>query len=529
VGQLTRLRSESTPIRRRRKRRRPLDAPAIANSSSASSSLLRLQSVAGNAAVTRLIQTQPDRSPPAKSSGEDVPFPGVRAPGYQVRPLIDPFFRYTDKDRDALTAALETRINQNRENLAEFLGNYVAATIDIWGRYITSEMSATALQSGSGFIGKLLKFMLVESISILVGGGVGKLAKPFVSKITHTALEIIAEKVTHFSGTMIKGDVEKELLASDLEKRQKALDTITSSLASQTGAFVTAGVNSLKDDSVARTKWAMRAPLEDLDRFRIPEEITKVDKSLIRSVVAGVIAEKAHRHDAEKPCKTWGLQCPINEQVPEGSVGELDDNVIKIGLNPVDSVPPVNFIRFFSASPVLVGELAEKAQLKMVPTMALRIEVTHGDSTIAAALIMAAAAAGATVSDIDEENRLKRRYEEMVKQKGRDPGGKYGGLLTRNPKTGVKMAGMGLAESLWLYQLATGDHTLNQLAAQIELGLAKDASDSTFEGPSGTTVAELTYAVIEPLLPAGMEKLVAERLGDLVLPKVEPKGRRVAR
>jgi hypothetical protein len=35
--------------------------------------------------------------------------------------------------------------------------------------------------------------------------------------------------------------------------------------------------------------------------------------------------------------------------------------------------------------------------------------------------------------------------------------------------------------------------------------------------------------VIEPVLFKGVEKLIADHLGGLVLPNVEPKGRRVAR
>ncbi len=416
--------------------------------------------------------------------------------------------------------------------MADFLGTYVEATIDIWGRYVSSEMSDTATKSGSGLPIKFLKFIVTESLAVLAGGVAGKVAGKVMGALSN--------KVTDFAGGLVSDSMEQDLLAKDLKKRQDTLDKINASLAAGTGKFVTAGVNSLvkslRDDGVDRTKWVARAPLSPLDLFRIPEEVTPVDRSLIRSVVAGVIAGKAHQHDANKPCSSWGLQCGIAEMVPPGSVGELDDNVIKIGVTPAPPVQQVKYIRFFSASPVLATELAGQAQVSMVPEMALRIEADLGDPSLAAAAVLATAGK-ATRSDPAEEDRFARRYEQLDKQSGHDASTKKGAaLLTRNPAAGFQIAGVGLAEALWLYQLATRDSSLAQLASEISRrhlseqdNVRSDADGPVSEAPSASRLAELAHAEIEPVLLAGVKALITEHLGTLVLPAVEPKGRRVAR
>jgi hypothetical protein len=171
----------------------------------------------------------------------------------------------------------------------------------------------------------------------------------------------------------------------------------------------------------------------------------------------------------------------------------------------------------------------------MVPKMALRIELHRGDADLAAAAIMAAAGT-ATKSDPGNEDRFVRRYAQLNKQGGRDgTGGKDITLLTRNPVAGYRIAGIGLAESLWLYEIATGDRSHAALANSIEQRRSDDAevaapggNDPVFEA-SASRLAELTHAVIEPELFTGVVKLIAENLGTLVLPTVEPKGRRAAR
>lgn len=533
------------------KRRTPIgssESSSTPTHGSTTSSQHRQMATARKAAVTRHIQA--DRGDSDKLPTPAVPFPGVYVPGYEPFRFIGVPFTYTEKDRDALLDGLKKRIKENRTNMAKFLGTYVEATMDIWGRYVSSEMSDAATKSGSGLAAKLLKFVVTESLAILAGGGVGVVFRPLVGKVAGEALSALADKVTDFTGGLVTDSMQNDLLAEDLKKRQEALDKINASLAAQTGEFVTAGVESLADDSIDRTKWLTKAPLSQLDLFRIPGAIPAVDKRLIRSVVAGVIAAKAHQHDADKPCDSWGLQCGIAETVPKGSVGELDDNVVKIGLKPVASGVSVNYIRFFSASPVLAKELAQRAQLNMVPQMALRIEVDRGDSALAARTILAAAE-NAIQSDPEAEDRFTRRYEQLIKQSGRNDttaqnfANKLGGddtraknlaLLTRNPAFGLRMTGVGLAESLWLYELASKDSSLSELAGRLERrhlfeqeNVVSDTNEPVSQRPSASRLAELTHAVIEPMLPKGVEKMIADYLGRLVLPSVEPKGRRVAR
>ena len=109
-------------------------------------------------------------------------------------------------------------------------------------------------------------------------------------------------------------------------------------------------------------------------------------------------------------------------------------------------------------------------------------------------------------------------------------------MLTRSPTAGFQIAGVGLAEALWLYQLATRDSSLAQLASEIsrrhlseQENVRPDADGPVSEAPSASRLAELAHAEIEPVLLAGVKALITEHLGTLVLPAVEPKGRRVAR
>jgi hypothetical protein len=514
-------------------------------------SVLRLQRTEGNQAVLRRLgaatrRPRPreiQRQPHGGGSGSNaVPFPGDYVPGYAPLPFIGQLFNrtYTEDDRALLLKGLKDRVNLNRTRVAKFLGTYVKATIDIWGRYVTSEMSDAAAKAKSGLASQLLRFIVAESIATLAGGGVGRFLKPLAGAAAAKILGALTNKVTSFTGSLVSGSAEQDLLDADLKKRKAALEQINESLAAGTGAFVEAGVESLKDDSLDRATWLAKAPLSDLHLFRVPEEIPSVDESLIRSVVAGVIAAKAHQHDADKPCDSIGLQCGINETVPKGSIGELDDNVIKIGLRASAPEPHVNYIRFFSASPVLAKELARKAKLSMVPHMALRIEVDRGDAGLAAGAILAAAGSS-THSDPEEEDRFAKRYDELLKKSARAATFAVGPtrditLLTRHPEEGLRIAGLGLAEALWLYELASGDGSLNALAGSIERRhlyeqehVVSDAPEPVSTAPSATRLAELAHTVIEPMLVTGLEKLIAEHLGGLTLPDLEPKGRRVAR
>jgi hypothetical protein len=471
-----------------------------------------------------------------------VPFPGDHVPGYAPLPFIGHLFNriYTKEDRGRLLKGLKERVDLNRTRVAKFLGTYVKATIDIWGRYVTLEMSDAATKSKPGLASQLLKFIVTESIAVLAGGGVGRVLKPIVGKVAGKVLGALTNKVTDFTGGLVSNSAERDLVGADVKKRKEALEQINASLAAGTGAFVEAEVESLKDDSLDRATWLATAPLSDLHLFRVPEEIQPVDEGLIRSVVAGVIAAKAHQHDADKPCDTIGLQCGINETVPKGSVGELDDNVIKIGLTPSGPDPHVNYIRFFSASPVLAKELAQKAKLSMVPHMALRIEVDRGDAALAAGAIMAAAGTS-THTDREEEDRFAKRYEELPKKSGGTATFATGSkrdvtLLTRNPEAGLRIAGLGLAEALWLYELGSGDRSLTALARSMERrqlyeqeNVVSDSTEPVSLRPSAARLAELAQIIIEPTLLTGLQKLIAEHLGGLTLPNVEPKGRRVAR
>jgi hypothetical protein len=520
----------TTPTRKRRRRRSPNDAPTPFPSSVATS-LLRLQATAGNAAVTRLIQKQPDskvaKGKPAPSPPNTVPFPGEFVPGYEPARFIGVPFEYSEKDRDAFVAALKKRHDGNQSNMADFLGNYVEATLDIWGRYITSEMVAAATKSEPSFALKLLEGMLVAASAAFAGGVLGAGAKWLAGEMAGKVIGLLGSSVTGMAGRTLTHGVEENLTASDVKKRQEALDAINTALAKETGKFVTNGVKALGDDSIDRTRWLMKAPLNQLDLFRIPTEITPVDKSAIRAVVAGVIAGKTHQHDADKPCDSIGLQCGIAEIVPPGSVGELDDNVVKIGLTPAGATQRVNYLRFFTASPVLAAELVGKAQLSMVPTMALRIEADHGVASTDAGEILAASGSG-TTSDPAAEDRFIKRYEQLDQQSGHEASSKKDvALLTRNPKAGLKTAGVGLTEALWLYRLATGDTSLAKLGDQIKQG--SDSDGPAPQDPSPTRLAELAHAEIEPVLLAGVAALIKDHLGALVLPNVEPKGRRVAR
>src|SRR5262249_26205293 len=125
MPQRTRAPITTAPTRKRRRRRSPNDAPAP-HPSSITASLLRLQATAGNAAVTRLIQKQPDskvaKGKPAPKPPSTVPFPGEFVPGYEPFRFVGVPFEYSENDREAFVAALKKRHDGNRKNMADFLG-----------------------------------------------------------------------------------------------------------------------------------------------------------------------------------------------------------------------------------------------------------------------------------------------------------------------------------------------------------------------------------------------------------------------
>lgn len=336
-------------------------------------------------APAKLLALQPqtgkggNAKPPWMSPNSQEPLPGVPAPGYEAPKYLRPWAPisippmqdahiYTEDDREKLRQAMLQREQENRQNVARFLNDYVTAAVQITGAFVAAEMSATAKAAGQGMFVRLLKFALAETAEALLTGGIGIFARP-LGKGAVIALKFLADKGAGIAASDINKEDDDALASAEIDKRQEALNKITSQLGKSTGQFVEEMVLGIGGDEANRAYWLGNARAYDLWRFRIAEAFPPAKREGVRSVVAGVLAGHGHTGECRTRMKCWGLQCACDT---------YDRHEVIVRLTPVEGGANVRRVQINSSSQVLSGELAG-ASIRMLPTMALYIIV---DTTV---------------------------------------------------------------------------------------------------------------------------------------------------
>jgi hypothetical protein len=481
-----------------------------------------------NVSLGLLQRDSPESDPAWLSASSQEPLPGVPAPDYDSPRYLRPWVPvplppmgdahiYTKADKDNLRKALVERERQNRENLAQFLDDYVEAAVQISGAFVAAEMSSTAKAAGKGRFAKLLEVALSATAAAILTGGVGVFAGK-LGKGAIFALKLLARTGTGIASGAIRSADDNALLGEELDKRQATLNTITLTLGKNTGKFVKEMILAMEGD-VNRGFWLGEADLHELWKFRIPELFPPAKREGIRSVVAGVLAGLTHTGECRTRIKCWGLQCACDT---------YDRHEIIVQLTPAERSANVRQVQINSSSQVLSGELAG-ASIRMLPTMALYIMVDQSATSDKAAGKLMNACRSPFRAGLDEIVEFAKAYDAEPASKSEGPGtndpflrgsplrGKM--LITRAPNENITVSPSGLTEAIWLYQWATGDDNLGQLAKELvewhqEEQEKEMPEESKMASPTG--LAKLAHWRLTNFGVDGARKLISDFVGNLV-------------
>ncbi|MEO8718839.1 MAG: DUF4157 domain-containing protein, partial [Burkholderiales bacterium] len=211
------------------------------------------------------------------------PLPGVPAPGYD-----QPKASYTEQDRDALEQELRARVAENEVNADNFVGDYGSALVDLWARYATDAMAEAADEAGWSLLGKVLKFVITESLVVISGAWAARYAGKLGVLLAEEMIAATGEVVTE-----IAQDVSER---SDVQASRAAIDQMTKNLADEFKKLPHT-VRKLGSSAVAAvdyTSWLKDAPLSELEKFRIPLAFPHTPTKVVRAAVAQAIVGLLH-------------------------------------------------------------------------------------------------------------------------------------------------------------------------------------------------------------------------------------------
>jgi len=190
--------------------------------------------------------------------------PGDAVPGYEVAKAA-----YTESDRYKMLQALNMRVQINGQRLATFYHDLRMAWMDLILEMAVDDGGLSfATQSIAGIIGNLLSAPLKTGPGLLVG--------------------IVADSIIN-----ITDEVKSQ---RDMARRKRRLqDLMVAPTVKDVGEKDANGkLAGLLLDAVSYATWLQAVPLEDLAKFRLPEEFPVVPAAAIRTEIAlAIIRQEA--------------------------------------------------------------------------------------------------------------------------------------------------------------------------------------------------------------------------------------------
>ncbi|WP_306533317.1 DUF4157 domain-containing protein [Geobacter sp.] len=208
------------------------------------------------------------------------PLPGVPVPGYE-----QPRASYTERDQDVLLEALVRREAENEQNSRKFLKDYSSALTDLWARYATEAMAATAEESGWSGVWKVFSWFVKESLISIAGWWVARYAVKAVE---------FAKLLTSGAGELVTDLAEDALASSEVQAKRAVIDGMTKELTAKLEELFDA-VGGLVGGEAPYAGW-VKDPnnLPDLGRFRIPPWFPPTPTEIVRAAVAQTIVGLLH-------------------------------------------------------------------------------------------------------------------------------------------------------------------------------------------------------------------------------------------
>jgi len=407
------------------------------------------------------------------------PIPGVSVPGYE-----QPKASYTERDRNTLQQALRSRVAENEDNADNFLGDYGSALVDLWARYATEAMAEAADVAGWSLFGKLLKFVITESLIVISGAWAakygGKLAVFLFEEMIAATGEVVTEILQNDSGE------------SDIQASRAAIDQMTKQLADEFKKLPKK-VREFGSSAVAAvdyTSWLKDSPLFDLERFRIPPAFPYTPPEVVRAAVAQAIVGLLYG-------PSLFVYATRREQFAYGLIGDgyhsiPVKNVIFMELEPAPgSFVGVSIGPRLLASEILMQELYGRP-IKEMPKIPLDISLVSRDNPD----IVVRAALG------EMSRSLRETFEPTPAIIGYVPGSysqvephdavlraypsKSPMRITRDVFGHVLAIGGGLLEHLYLYSRTKPGENLGSILAEIwQQRLSQELGRAEFETAIG--------------------------------------------
>ena len=278
------------------------------------------------------------------------PLPGDTVPGYDLAKDS-----YSFKDYQAFASALEHRDQENYEAAVGFLGDYGSAMVDLWATSATEMMAKAADDAGWSALGKILEFVVKESLVMLSGAGAadqawarGSGARQARDRGAVDAGFGLAETARASAPTVAvkkeEIDAKTKIMAENLKK-------------------VAAQVVKMHTGAVPYALWLGQqfdTNFSELSRFRIPSAFPRPDTGLVRASVAqsivGVLyGDSSFVFATKTEDALWGIF---------GHYEVTNENVVRIRLG-IDDEGAVEASAGLLTSDVLKKELAGHAIAEM--------------------------------------------------------------------------------------------------------------------------------------------------------------------
>ncbi|MGZ5441090.1 MAG: eCIS core domain-containing protein [Thermoanaerobaculia bacterium] len=455
------------------------------------------QSECGQAHIQR--SPGPDVAMPEWAITSAEPLSGVPVPGYE-----QPRASYTEEDQNHFATLLDAREKDNNLNVGNFLGDYSSALLTLWTMHATEAMATAAAESGLSGLGKLLKFVIQESVIAISGfwavRGLGHLGVEVVKLMTAAAEEIVG------------GQVESAVAGSDVEKTRAEIDSLTKMVAEHLKAL-TVDVVGLLGGMALRGYRLGKASTADLGRFRLPPLFPDTPTKVVEAAVAQAIVGQLFG--------SWNYPRPDEKNVITMTVEPSPD---------LERFAYPNYVHFFVSVPAAPSlnaaqTLATKLRgrpIKEMPNVPLHITLASNENPVD---VVRAALGGmddlALLGTFRQGQNMFGGYiegsESLI-----DPSevfvkaypSKSPAVITRDGSGNISVLGGGLMEHLYLAVRVRPIKNLAQVIRELQMPQSPDLAPGALktEAVSVEALAGQVHSYLFSSIYAGAEAFVSETI-----------------
>ncbi|HYW84179.1 MAG TPA: DUF4157 domain-containing protein, partial [Spirochaetia bacterium] len=436
-----------------------------------------------------------NETPPWRFTTPKDALPGDPVPGYET-----PRKSYTQADRQKMHELAGARGKQSYKNAFEFLGIFSGALTELWEKELTQAMKDVAEDSGWSQFRKIMEFVVIKGVEWAVAPGLSEAGAWFLEKFEIEVSEKVLEKaaeagIAYYLENKAEHQ-EESSKGSKIEGMKEDLDSVSEQFGRLVENLHSETFRSLPDP-FPYLDWVSEAPLNDLDKFRLPPLFPRANRSEVRAIVAGLIAGFAHGILKLHSVSIIG-QAPEPDPRDPTRVDYYDADIIV-----VRNMDRKMYAQIYSPSPGIVKAIAGQVPISRIPLVPLYIYGGDGDDRAAAKRLMSAFRGLDEVSDAE--------IEEFMKNVGAYPYSTGDIVVTRNPAGEVDVQGKGLAGNLKLYMAGAGDDDLSKLSSEV---LTWAEGEAAYQQSIGARPEEPVDRLVDPKELAEKARYILEEKTD---------------